>query len=159
MLKKHSRSFGLTSSLLPDREEGRQAQAGGAGLLAEHDPDRAGLRDQGQPPGQRIERAKVAFIRTSGSVLITPRQFGPTIRIPCLRATLSICGLDRGAGAPRLAEAAVMIVTARTPIEAASSITPGTADAGTATTARSTGSGIDNSAGNAGTPQTARAEG
>jgi len=52
-----------------------------------------------------------------------------------------------------------MIVTARAPTEAASSITLGTADAGTATTARSIGSGIDNSAGNAGTPQTARAEG
>ena len=110
-------------------------------------------------PGSGSSEANVAFIRISGSVFTTPRQFGPTIRMPCLRATLSSSVLHRGARAACLPEAAVMMVTARTPAEAASSITPGTADAGTATTARSIGSGTDHSAGNAGTPQTARAEG
>ena len=33
-------------------------------------------------PARGIRPAKLAFILTSGLVLITPRQFGPTIRIP-----------------------------------------------------------------------------
>ncbi len=101
----------------------------------------------------------MAFIRIPGSVFTTPRQFGPTIRIPCLRATLSSSVSTAAPERPVSPKPAVMMVTARTPIEAASSITPGTAEAGTATTARSIGSGIDSSAGNAGTPQTARAAG
>ncbi len=44
--------------LVPDRDEGREAEACGARLFTKHDPDRAGLRNQAQAPGQRIERDK-----------------------------------------------------------------------------------------------------
>ena len=41
------------------------------------------------PPGTAAGGAKVAFSRTRGDVLSTPRQLGPTIRIPASRHTSS----------------------------------------------------------------------
>ena len=92
-------------------------------------------------PGSGSSEPNVAVIRTPGSVLATPRQFGPTSRIPCVRATSSSLVSTAAPKRPVSPKPAVITVTARTPMAAASSITPGTADAGTATTARSTGSG------------------
>ena len=39
-------------------------------------------------PGIGSTGAKVAFIRTDGSVLATPMQFGPTMRMPCAAGRL-----------------------------------------------------------------------
>ena len=158
--KKHSRSFGLTSSLFPTDTKADRPRPAARVCSPSTTPTAPDCETRAsRPPGNDSGKAKVAFNLISGSVFATPRQFGPTIRIPCRRATLSISVSTAAPDRPVSPKPAVMMVTARTPIEAASSITPGTADAGTATMARSTGSGTDKSAGNAGTPQTARAAG
>src|SRR5262249_46355714 len=41
------------------------------------------------PPGTAVGGANVAFSRTRGEVLSTPRELGPTIRIPAARHTSS----------------------------------------------------------------------
>ena len=52
------------------------------------DADRVRIVEVGPRDGLQNEKvtipldAKVAFIETAGSVLSTPRQFGPTMRIP-----------------------------------------------------------------------------
>ena len=157
--KKHSRSFGLTSSLFPTDTKADRPRPAARVCSPSTTPTAPDWETRASRPGSGSGKAKVAFILISGSVFATPRQFGPTIRIPCLRATLSISVSTAAPERPVSPKPAVITVTARTPTEAASSITAGTADAGTATMARSTGSGTDNSAGNAGTPHTARAAG
>ena len=82
--------------------------------------------------------AKVAASRTFGSVLSTPRQFGPTSRMPCARAsrTSSARAARPAASVPSNPE--LSTTAARTPAAPASASTSGTALAGTAITARST---------------------
>jgi hypothetical protein len=91
------------------------------------------------PPGAGQVGAKVALSATAGSVLSTPRQFGPTSRIPELRtsATRSRCAARPASDTS--AKPAETTTTPRTPARAQSRTTSGTAAAGTATTARSTG--------------------
>ncbi len=93
-------------------------------------------------PGGGMRGAKEAFSRTSGCVWMSPRQLGPTMRIPP-RRTASISSACRvSPSPPTSAKPAVMTTSARTPASAHSSTTPGTTGAGTARTARSTGSPI-----------------
>ena len=98
--------------------------------------------------------AKVAASRVDGSVFSTPRQLGPTMRMPCWRARRTSSAWRRPPPASTSLKPAVRITTARTPAVAASAITDGTSAAGTAMTARSTRSGIAPIVGNAGTPPT-----
>jgi hypothetical protein len=83
--------------------------------------------------------AKVAFSATAGSVLRTPMQLGPTIRIPESRTSATRRrSLSRPApeASPKPAE---ITTTARTPARAQSATAFSTPAAGTAITARSTG--------------------
>jgi hypothetical protein len=83
--------------------------------------------------------AKVALSRTAGSVLTTPRQFGPTIRMP-LRLTISNSLRSPDLPSPATsANPALMTTTACTPKRAHSASSLSTAAAGTATTTKSTG--------------------
>ncbi len=92
-------------------------------------------------PGGGAVGAKVAFIEIAGSVLITPMQLGPTMRIPCLRTT-SIRRCSRSTPSPPTSRNPAEITTnPATPAAPHSSATPITCSFGTTTTARSTRSG------------------
>ena len=86
--------------------------------------------------------AKVAFRRTCGSVLITPMQFGPTIRIPYRRSFTLISASRPAPSAPTSLNPAVITTSPRTPFRPHSSTTSRTRSRGTVITARSTGPGI-----------------
>ena len=58
MLKEAQQVIRAHIQLVPDRDEGREAEASGARLFTKHDPDSTGLRNQVQAPGQWIERGK-----------------------------------------------------------------------------------------------------
>ena len=87
--------------------------------------------------------AKVAWRRTSSSVLMSPRQFGPTTRMPQERADAQHLGLERRALRPRLGEPRRQDHRRRTP---ACARTPPRrrppTSAGTAMMARSTSSSM-----------------
>jgi hypothetical protein len=75
------------------------------------------------------------------AVLITPRQFGPTTRMP-YRWAISITSRSNWRpSAPVSRKPAVIMMAAPTPFSPQSSITPATTLLGTTITARSTGSG------------------
>ena len=93
------------------------------------------------PAGGQVG-AKVAFSDMAGSVLSTPRQFGPTMRMPEPRATAVSRCCARRPSSDASAKPAEITTAPRTPAAAQSSITPSTAAAGTATIARSTRSPI-----------------
>ena len=93
--------------------------------------------------------AKVAFIRTSGSVMITPMQFGPTTRIPAVRARSRSSISSRVPSGPVSEYPAVITTRPLTPLAIASSRTPLTRGRGTTTTARSIGPGMSRSRGKA----------
>ncbi len=93
-------------------------------------------------PRDGTEEANVALSRTAGSVLITPMQLGPTMRMPCfliLRASRSSSSAPTG---PTSLKPAVITTKPRTPLRPHSSMTRSTLSRGTAMMARSTGSGI-----------------
>ena len=93
------------------------------------------------PAGGQVG-AKVAFSETAGSVLSTPMQFGPTMRIPERRTrAVSRCCAARP-WSDTSAKPDEITTTPRTPAAAQSSTTPSTAAAGTAMIARSTASPI-----------------
>ena len=91
--------------LVPDRDEGRQAQASRARLLAEQDPDRTGLRHQGQPPGQRIERGKGGSHPDPGVGVDDAEAVRADDPHPVPAGRAEHLRLDRGAGTACLAEA------------------------------------------------------
>jgi hypothetical protein len=110
------------------------------------------------PAGGQVG-AKVASSRTAGSVLSTPMQLGPTMRMPEPRTSShSRRSASRPAG-PVSAKPAEMTTTARTSARAQSATTPATAGAGTAITARSTGSSMAPTVGWAGSPAMVSASG
>ena len=92
-------------------------------------------------PGRAGVGAKVAFKRTSGSVLITPMQLGPTMRMPCSRTRSRTSASTAAPAAPVSAKPAVITTRPRTPASRQSRTTAGTAPLGTAIRARSIGSG------------------
>ena len=101
-------------------------------------------------PGGGMTGAKVALSEYSGSVLSTPRQLGPTRRMPASRTRSSSLAW-RSAPSPSVSpKPAEMTTSPRTPAAAHCSATPSTCCLGTTTTARSTGPGSDSSEGQAG---------
>ena len=84
---------------------------------------------------------KVALSDTSGSVLITPMQLGPTMRRPPLRTNSHSSRSSAAPSSPVSAKPAVITTRPPTPFSTHSATTPITASRGTATTARSTASG------------------
>src|ERR1700680_1403999 len=110
-------------------------------------------------PRGGVAGPNVAFIETSGAVLITPMQLGPTSRIPVSRqtATRSACRLAPSSPDPANPEE----ITTRllTPFFAHWRAVSTTPTAGTAITARPTGPGISSTVGYATTDWTTGAEG
>ena len=85
--------------------------------------------------------ASEALSRTSGSLLMSPKELGPTTRIPEPRARRTSSAWSRAPSLPSSANPDDTTRSDFTPASAHSSTTSSTAWAGTATTARSTGSG------------------
>jgi hypothetical protein len=90
-------------------------------------------------PGGGMDGAKVAFIRTSGAVLITPMQLGPTMRMPASRTTASSSCSRRTPSPPTSLNPAEITTSPRTPAAVHSRATVTTCSLGTVITARSTG--------------------
>ena len=105
-------------------------------------------------PGGGSAGARVALRRTVGSVLATPRQFGPTTRIPAACAARTSARWVAAPSAPASAKPAEMTTRPCTPAAAASATTAVAASGGTATTARSTGVPASTADGYAGRPAT-----
>ena len=90
-----------------------------------------------RPCGGRVG-ASEALSRTAGSLLISPKEFGPTTRMPASRARRSSSACSRAPSRPSSAKPDDTTSRALTPASAHSSTTSSTACAGTAMTARST---------------------
>src|ERR1700687_2958174 len=101
----------------------------------------------------------VAFIETSGAVLITPMQFGPTIRTPASRQTASRSACLQTPSSPDSLNPEEITTRLLTPFFAHWRAVSTTPTAGTAITARPTGPGISSTVGYATTDWTTRAEG
>ena len=71
--------------LVAHRDERGQAEPAARRQAERRDAVGAALRGEGDAPGGRPPGAKVALSATAGSVLSTPRQLGPTSRIPAAR--------------------------------------------------------------------------
>ena len=82
--------------------------------------------------------ASEALSRTAGSLLISPKELGPTTRMPALRARRSSSACRRAPSRPSSAKPEDTTSRALTPASAHSSTTSSTAWAGTAMMARST---------------------
>ena len=102
-------------------------------------------------PGAEIPAAKVALSPVGGRM--TPRQFGPTIRIPLARAVARIWRSSSAPSGPTSLNPAEMMTTALTPAAAHSSIVAGMVGAGVAMT---TSSGFSGSAARFGYARTPR---
>ncbi len=100
--------------------------------------------------------ARVALSRTPGSVLSTPRAFGPTTRMPCDRASAASLRSALRPSGPVSPNPDDTTSSAFTPLARHASMTSSTLAAGTATTARSTSSGMSSTDGYARTPRTER---
>ena len=84
--------------------------------LDDRDPESSALGHESRSRRRRPCGANVAFSRTAGDVLSTPRQFGPTIRIPAVAADLEQLALAVDALARRAsAKPAEITTSARTP--------------------------------------------
>ena len=69
--------------LVSHGHEARQAQIPSGGLTQDGDPESPRGADANPTcPKSGVSGAKVASIDTDGLVLMTPKQFGPTIRMP-----------------------------------------------------------------------------
>ena len=73
--------------LVAERDESREADLAPRRPFDHPRRDRARLRDQREVAGRGIAAAKLALSFAGGAM--TPRQFGPTRRSPCLRARAS----------------------------------------------------------------------
>src|SRR5713101_3785935 len=92
-------------------------------------------------PSKGICEANEALSLTSGSVLIVPRQFGPTIRMEYFCAREATWSSSAAPSCPISLKPAEITMRPLTPSFPHSSVTAGTAAAGTTTTATSTLSG------------------
>ena len=137
-----SRSLPDTSARLPaetnvDRPSPRFAASARIAMPSMPDWQKKPIR-----PGGGTTGAKVAFIRTAGSVFTRPRQFGPSTRIPAPRASATNCRSASAPTGPASAKPAVITTSPCTPLARHAWTTPATSAVGTVTTARSTGPGI-----------------
>ena len=103
-------------------------------------------------PGRATVVAKVAFMPESG--LITPRQFGPMIRILAFCASTSSCRSSSAPSGPISLKPAEITMAPCTPFSPHSRISPGIEGGGVMITARSTCSGISEIDAYAFTPKT-----
>src|ERR1035441_752804 len=101
-------------------------------------------------PGRATVVANVAFIPDSG--LITPRQFGPMMRIFAFCASTSSCRSSSAPSGPISLKPAEITIAPCTPFSPHSRISPGMEGGGVMITARSTDSGISEIVGYAFTP-------
>ena len=90
-------------------------------------------------PGRAMPAANVALSLVPGTM--TPRQFGPTMRICPFRASSRTCRSNSTPAAPVSLKPAEMMTTPRTPACAQSRTIPGTDGGGVTITAKSTFSG------------------
>jgi hypothetical protein len=90
-------------------------------------------------PGRAMPAAKVALSFPPGAM--TPRQFGPTMRIRPRRASARIWRSSSTPAAPVSLKPAEIMMAPRTPALAQSRMMPGTLAGGVTMTARSTLSG------------------
>ena len=110
-------------------------------------------------PNGGITGANVALSENAGSALMTPRQLGPTMRMPRER-TRSASARSRSApSSPISRKPAVITTRPPTPASAHSPAMPNTRCFGTTMTARSTESGTEPMSGYARTEHTALADG
>src|SRR5579859_2235632 len=93
------------------------------------------------PPGGGRLVAKVALRRTPGAALMTPRQLGPTSRMPDSRQTATSCRCHCRPSSPTSANPDDTTTSDLTPAAAHSRATSTTSAAGTAMTAISAGVG------------------
>ena len=93
-------------------------------------------------PAGGIWGAKEALSLTRGSVCITPRQLGPTMRMPWWRTRSSSSRCSLAPAAPVSAKPAEIRMMARAPAAAQLSTTAAATRAGTATMPRSMGAPI-----------------
>jgi hypothetical protein len=103
-------------------------------------------------PGGGISREKLAFNETWESVLMIPRQFGPSRGMPLCRAAFKTSASLPIPSPPNSLKPAVMTMAPLIPFCPHSFSTWATAALGTIITARSTGSGISRTVGYALTP-------
>ena len=89
-------------------------------------------------PGRAMPAAKVAFIRSMG--FMTPRQLGPTTRMPCFSAASRTWRSSSAPSSPISLNPALMMITPLMPASPHSATRPGAVLAGVTMTARSTGS-------------------
>ncbi len=89
-------------------------------------------------PRAGMSTAKVALSSAAGAVLITPRQLGPTRRMPVARQTSTSSRCARSPAPPTSANPAVTTTRARVPSAPSSRTTSRTPAIGTATIASST---------------------
>ena len=137
------RSFPETSTRLPADakvEMPRFRRAAEARTAMPSAPDWA--KRPSRPCGGSVG-AREALSRTAGSLLMIPKELGPTTRIPDPRARRTSSAWSRAPSVPSSANPLETTSSARTPALAHSSTTSSTALAGTATTARSTRPGTE----------------
>lgn len=130
-----------TSARLPIETNVESPNASSSARLIAAKPSPPDCDTSATRPGAGTMPAKVAVSRTRGSLLRTPRQFGPTRRIPDLRHTVSNRSCSAAPSGPASANPAERTTSALTPRDAHSPATAGTIAAGTATTASSTSPG------------------
>src|ERR1700674_4894897 len=110
-------------------------------------------------PRGGVAGPNVAFIETSGAMLITPMQLGPTSRMPASRQTAINSAWRLASSSPDSANPEEITTRLLTPFFAHWRAVPTAWIAGTAITARSTGPGISRTVGYATTDWTTVAEG
>jgi len=102
--------------------------------LCEENATRAGGGETG---------AKVAFMETPASVFTTPRQLGPTSRMPYRRATSTSARSSLRPSSPVSLKPALITISALTPFSPQARAASTTCSAGITMTARSTSPGTE----------------
>ena len=147
-----SRSLPETSALLPSEMNAWTPSPSSRATSSRAIPTPPDCEATARPPGGGTVSENVALRRMAGSLVITPRQFGPTRRMLFSRATRTISRCMAAPSGPSSASPDEMTTTAETPASAASWTAARTRAAGTATIARSTCAGTRVSRGKAGIP-------
>ena len=147
------RSLADTSARLPaetkvDRPKPRRITVSSSGMPSAPDWEKKPIRPR---PG--ITGDSEALSDRAGSVLMTPRQFGPITRIPLARASATSSRCSSRPSGPASANPPLTTTRPSTPWPAQSRTTSSTWAAGTATSARSTGPGRSATEAYVGTPR------
>ena len=135
------RSLPETSARLPadaneDRPSPRSAASARIAIPSAPDWQKKPIRPAGGTLG-----ARVALSRVAGSVLMRPRQLGPSTRMPLARARATNVRWATAPAGPASAKPAASTISPWTPLAWHDATTSATDDAGTAMIARSTAPG------------------